>query len=319
MLRRAFNRIARRARDPRSRSRVVILAYHGLVREPLRVPDWCFLDVEVFRRHEDFLRDRCEVLLLGEAARRLENGTLDGPAAVITFDDGFRSVYDLAFPVLDELGTPATVFLVTGLLDTHQTLWFTRLHQALSTTDRSYVDWDGMRFDLGDPERAARSSAAMQQRLKRFPADQLELEVDAIVGDLGGVARPPVAETSPFSVLDRSGVAAMAQSSLVELGAHTVSHAILRPLTSDRKRFEIGRSLAAVKELTGRPCEVFAYPNGRAEDYDGEAVALLREYGVRAAVTTIEGFNDASTPPLELKRVGIGSTTTRAELEELFE
>jgi hypothetical protein len=36
----------------------------------------------------------------------------------------------------------------------------------------------------------------------------------------------------------------------------------------------------------------------------------LREFKVRAAVTTIEGVNDPTTPALELKRIGIGPETT---------
>lgn len=36
---------------------------------------------------------------------------------VVTFDDGYESVYRHAWPVLQDLGIPATVFLTTGFLD----------------------------------------------------------------------------------------------------------------------------------------------------------------------------------------------------------
>ena len=35
-------------------------------------------------------------------------------ALVITFDDGYQTVYDEAFPVLQRYGMPATVFLTVG-------------------------------------------------------------------------------------------------------------------------------------------------------------------------------------------------------------
>jgi len=41
--------------------------------------------------------------------------SLSGKPVAITFDDGFRSVYESALPVLCEYGQTATVFLSTGL------------------------------------------------------------------------------------------------------------------------------------------------------------------------------------------------------------
>ena len=41
---------------------------------------------------------------------------LPGRVAVVTFDDGFASVYLHAFPVLKDLGVPATVFLTTAFI-----------------------------------------------------------------------------------------------------------------------------------------------------------------------------------------------------------
>ena len=36
---------------------------------------------------------------------------------VVTFDDGYESVYETAWPILKELSIPATVFIVTSYLD----------------------------------------------------------------------------------------------------------------------------------------------------------------------------------------------------------
>src|SRR5262249_52723566 len=38
-------------------------------------------------------------------------------AFVVTFDDGYQSVYTRAWPILRELGVPATVFVATAYLD----------------------------------------------------------------------------------------------------------------------------------------------------------------------------------------------------------
>ena len=50
-----------------------------------------------------------------EAAACLRNGDpLPERACVVTFDDGYRSVYEEAFPVLQRYGIAATVFLTVG-------------------------------------------------------------------------------------------------------------------------------------------------------------------------------------------------------------
>jgi peptidoglycan/xylan/chitin deacetylase (PgdA/CDA1 family) len=98
----------------------------------------------------------------------------------------------------------------------------------------------------------------------------------------------------------------MLHSGLVEFGAHTGSHAILSKLTPAEQRDEIGRSIREVSTVTGRPCHLFAYPNGTFEDYDGSTLAILREAGISVAVTAEKGSNDRATPPLELRRYAIG-------------
>ena len=53
----------------------------------------------------------------------LEDGKPLPPGSfVLTFDDGFRGVKDYAFPVLQRLGWPFTIFLVSGLIGS-QDIW----------------------------------------------------------------------------------------------------------------------------------------------------------------------------------------------------
>jgi peptidoglycan/xylan/chitin deacetylase (PgdA/CDA1 family) len=92
--------------------RLPILTFHGLERAPGAI----FFPPDLFRRGLGLLREkgwRC--LDLAEAARLLKLAhPVPGGTFVLTFDDGFHSVYTEAFPVLQELGMTATVFLSTG-------------------------------------------------------------------------------------------------------------------------------------------------------------------------------------------------------------
>lgn len=69
----------------------------------------------VFRSHLQTLKELgYHSLGLADAAGILKNRfSLTRPAVVITFDDGFRDFYDKAFPLLNEHGFGATMFLPT--------------------------------------------------------------------------------------------------------------------------------------------------------------------------------------------------------------
>jgi peptidoglycan/xylan/chitin deacetylase (PgdA/CDA1 family) len=111
---------------------------------------------------------------------------------------------------------------------------------------------------------------------------------------------------SPFRMLSSNSVKEMADSGLIEFGAHTHSHPVLSRLSKDESFQEIESSIKHVERFSGRPCDVFAYPFGGRFDYTQETVDLLKKIGIRAAVTTIPGFNDRHTSTMELRRYSAG-------------
>lgn len=295
--------------------RLTIVMYHAVVPSPLPVGDWCFLDEESFRRHAEYLGRHFEVVFLSEAVARLKAGALRRPTAALTFDDGFQNNRDVVLPILRERGLPATVFLTTGLVGSDDTVWYCRLNRALAETGRRWLDWGGERFDLSGPGPRARAGKALQARLKILAHPRLLAELLWIVRELREETEPPVEVGSPYRMLSGAAVAEMAASGVVEFGAHTHSHAILARLSPEERDGEIEASLAAVRELTGGPCRLFSYPNGQLEDYDPATIGALRERGVEAAVTSMAGANEETTPAMELRRYGIGAGVTMARFQ----
>lgn len=86
---------------------VLVLCYHAVRKAPV-----CELDVS-----ERALRSQVELLLRKGYRGSTFCEALIAPAAprtlAVTFDDGDRSVFDAAFPLLAELGLPATLFVAT--------------------------------------------------------------------------------------------------------------------------------------------------------------------------------------------------------------
>lgn len=93
---------------------LTILGWHRLgdTRDGLttRVEDFC--------SHLECLQAvKANVLPMQDALRLLSADRLPPRAVVLTFDDGYRSVGELAWPILQREGLPATLYVVPGYLD----------------------------------------------------------------------------------------------------------------------------------------------------------------------------------------------------------
>lgn len=59
----------------------------------------------------------------GVTLTEMVTGRHRGPVVVVTFDDAYRSVLELAFPILQRLGLPGTVFAATAHVDGTPMRW----------------------------------------------------------------------------------------------------------------------------------------------------------------------------------------------------
>jgi peptidoglycan/xylan/chitin deacetylase (PgdA/CDA1 family) len=103
----------------KKREGVVVLMYHR-VNDVLK-PNDLVVSVERFRQHMRYLKRNCEVIsmeqfLLGHQVTK--SPVTSKTKVLITFDDGYRDNYLNAYPILKELGLPATIFLTTGMIGT---------------------------------------------------------------------------------------------------------------------------------------------------------------------------------------------------------
>lgn len=300
-----------RARNPDA---LLILCYHGLVAKPTEgIPTWHLLKQERLEEHLAYLTRHYRVIDLDRALQELSRGKIQSPTACITFDDGFRSNYTLGLPLLQRYRVPATIFLATGMIGTRRRLWTVRLDIALRQSCKSEIDLAAL--DLGTVELgslANRVSAAqfVVQFLKRLSPDVRDPLLARLHGALecagerdGGV----------FEMMTWDEARAMEESGWVRFGGHTVNHEIVSRLDDGRLEAEIAGSIDAVRAHFARPSQVFAYPNGRPEDFDARGRAAIRSAGGVAALTTLEGLNRRTTPHFELRRIVVGGETKFSE------
>jgi peptidoglycan/xylan/chitin deacetylase (PgdA/CDA1 family) len=96
---------------PRGLAHSLVLAYHAVS------PHWpSSLSVTPERLHTQL-----EMLIrhgyVGATFAEVARGDVPAKSVAVTFDDGFRSVFEHAFPVLSELGLRGTIFVPAGLME----------------------------------------------------------------------------------------------------------------------------------------------------------------------------------------------------------
>lgn len=300
--------------------RVVILVYHNIIPDvPDRTerhqhyqirPD---VTAAMFAAHMEMLKSVCPIRPLVSVLSELREGTLQDDTAVITFDDGYRSFLENAFPVLERLSIPATVFLATDYVERERFFWWDELNQVvyrLWKTGANIGDAkvlsgvnnnvstipagiEGANSFLGHVESSLRYADAPRQRevvdtLRRLLPDTEQEKLKP----------EPILTWNEIRHLSERGI---------HFGSHTCSHFSFAHVTRDQVARELEQSKAEIERQVEQEVNCLAYPYGQDLAAYRPAHDLLSSSGYRYARTTSPGFNDAEADPLMLKSGSIGA------------
>ncbi|ABM62321.1 polysaccharide deacetylase [Halorhodospira halophila SL1] len=277
--------------------RLSILIYHRVrpAPDPMRPDD---PDVQRFEEQIAWLRHACHVWPLKEAIRHLYAGTLPRGSVAITFDDGYADNHDYALPVLLRQGVPATFFIATGFLNGGR-MFNDTLMEAFANTEQLAVELPELglpHLPLDGVEARCQASRQVTKGIKHLPPPERAASVELILDRLG---RPDCGQ-SPM--MTDAQVKALYEQGM-EIGAHTVTHPILRTLDEASARDELAQSRDYLQTLLGAPVGLFAYPNGKpGQDYGPREPGLLQELGFKAAVCTAPGGANRGRDPYQLPR-----------------
>jgi len=263
-----------------------------------------------FEQHLDWIGRRYRFVSLDELALRLENKDTTGkPVAAVTFDDGYRDIYQNAFPILKRKGIPSAVFVVTALVGTNRLQVHDELHLLFSAMlEQPCVAienrWRDLVATLQLPyEQAERLTHRLINAKEAFQATRALLEtVDqhAITRFINTLrSRVPVDEEGlrDFLMLDWDMLAEMVAGG-VTVGSHTRSHALLADETPEVLRDEVEGSRRELEQRLGVPIRHFAYPDGR---FNARAIQAVADAGYRTAYT-ICAHQDPAHPLLTISR-----------------
>lgn len=203
-----------------------------------------------------------------------ENKKVTNPL-LITFDDGDRSIYENACPILIKHQIPAIIFVVTELINTSKPFWWDEIEYYLDSPLGQKKVWEVKTWSNSEREKYLKS---LRLNSKKEPLLYPQLKV------------------SDLKEMESAGIT---------IANHSHTHPMLDQCTPNEIKEEIIRSMEFL-DKEGFHGNIFAYPNG---NYSLTAENILMDMGIKLAFRFDHRINNRNFHPLRISRLIVNDTT----------
>lgn len=250
--------------------------------------------VAVFRAQLRFLSGVFRLVSLAQVLRRDDDCADPRPKLALTFDDGLRNNFTVAYPVLREFSAPATFFVCPGLVTNRRWLWNHECRARLARMSQS----QRLTF-AGELGRETEDIDVIVNVLKYLPNSE-RLTLEERLRSLTPGFTPTDVERERYELMTWTDLREL-DPTLIDIGGHSSHHEILTRVESAHLESEIAGCRSWIEKELGRPVPHFCYPDGA---YDSRVVDCVGRH-FDAAVTTKKDWVPASPARLTLPRIPV--------------
>jgi peptidoglycan/xylan/chitin deacetylase (PgdA/CDA1 family) len=300
-----------------SGKRLTILTFHRITnpdRASIGLPSIC-LSRENFDSLLKFVLKHYTVISLEQYLTFAQNGRAARRRnyLILSFDDGYREMKEVALPTLRKYDLPAVLFVPSDAIDSGGYFWWDAAYELLSNSNSDSLALQQLREQSESPVIASLEKSCRLLPVERKQAifdffetlqnaspDVRQQYVDFLTRAYERFrvnhSLPPIP-----SVLDWKEVDEL-QRSGITIGSHTKSHQFLSTISGEAASVELVESKRIIKDRVGATVTALSYPGGK---YSEETLKLAKEAGYACAVTTDSGLNSFKDDPFKLKRINI--------------
>jgi peptidoglycan/xylan/chitin deacetylase (PgdA/CDA1 family) len=219
---------------------------------------------------------------------------------LLTFDDGFRNNAETVAPILRRYEIPALFFVSSRHCFRGQYLWFAYLKMIRKHFRGSSISLDGVRIFFADEER--------EKSLQRLTAHLLALRphpyamyeaINNHLPHLEEIVSPEILGDECEGVSEDQ-VRDLSRDPLFCVGGHTVDHPYLTLCETGECLRQIRENKQWLQRITGKKCDLFAYPLG---DFNGGVLQSCQLLGFRLGFGV--EWNSVNHPQFGIRRIGV--------------
>lgn len=264
---------------------------------------------EDFEAQVVYLRKHFRLLRLDEVLEFSRAGfQFPEPCALITFDDGYRDNFDLAFPILRKHGVSAVFFVPTDYIENPRLPWWDHIAYVVKKTQLrtlSLRTTPPMTIDLTTTSRRKAIFQILRAYKTANKADEARFlssleEACEVRVDRATLGRELFMSWSDLRQMADSGMS---------IGSHTHTHQILAqlPVADQRRELRLSRDLLEIN--LKKSVLAVSYPVGGRDKFTVTTKRLCREEGYELGFSFYGGINrPRQTDSLDIKRIGIEIT-----------
>ena len=281
-----------------------ILMYHSVMSDPAQHADslgGIIHSQSEFRAQMELLARDYHPVSLDEVVHKLKTGgSLSKRSVVVTFDDGYTDNYEVAMPILNQLGIPATFYVTVDCVEKRKLPWPSRLRFAFrSTKVPAWTDPQARSWDLRTPESGEKAYLAACDDCCQLAGAAQEEFVTRVENQL----QSRVPDDLSALMMNYEQARRLAGNGHI-VGSHTMTHPNMAHINERDAEVELGESKQRLEAELKMPVPHFSYPCPALTPHWSErTVSQSRAAGYGSAVTTNGGVVRSGDNPLSLKRI----------------
>jgi peptidoglycan/xylan/chitin deacetylase (PgdA/CDA1 family) len=250
------------------RGRGAILNYHRVL--PSNKIDNSLVNISVstdnFTHQLNYLKKNFDIISLDDLLLHLKSKSNEFKIA-ITFDDGYSDNLDYAYPILEKLKAPATIYIITKFINNKVIPWWIKLDHFIKNNSKIFGDKKKI-FEFYKNDILLRDQLTIDKKILSIIGKNNKTEYNKIF-------------------LDQKKIQYLSKQKFITIGSHSHSHYNFSKLTEEQTFSEFKTSKSILEKIIKKKIIHFSYPYGGQLNINFKFTKLLQNLGYLSAVTTI--------------------------------
>lgn len=273
-----------------TKNTVRIINYHKIEKNNAHLAcDYITVESEIFEKQLNLLKKRGFNFISFDEFRKILKGEQNSGnrGILLTFDDGAKSIYKTAYPVLRKYGIPFVLFLTSEpVLEKENSFWWERADFCISKFEGMF-DFEicsrRLSRRVGNHEDRIKLFRMIVDLLRDIPKGEREDNIKKLAR-YTGVGLSDINDT----LLSTDEIKEMFLSGLCQVEGHTLTHRSLGNCTSEEIEKELSQNMEDINFITGRKPVSFSFPGGVISD---ESLKIAKSIGYEFVFSSSDSIN----------------------------